>query len=185
MSEHAPHHETAHTPEAAAVEQRPRHATKPEQRAETAAEAARSLEAIRKQINEQSRTKQEAAQSGTEQPVAPTPAFVTRHLKLVTRTRLLKQVRQHLPLPEKAFSRVIHQPIVDSISETAGKTIARPSGLLSGGIFAFIGSGTFLYIAKHYGYRYNFFLWAMFFVGGFIVGLLIEGLLILVDRKRS
>jgi hypothetical protein len=184
MSEHAPHHEIAHTPETT-VEHLPTHATKPEKRAETAAEASRSLEAIRKDIAERAQTKSEVAQQGAERPAAPTPAFVTRQLKLVTRTRLLKQVRRHLPLPEKVLSKVIHQPVVDSISEVAGKTVARPSGLLSGGIFAFVGSSASLFIAKHYGYRYNFLLWAMFFVGGFLVGLVVEGLLTLANRMRS
>lgn len=186
MSEQAPRHESRRSPEATVEGHAERHVTKhTEQRAETAAAATKSLEIIRQNIAEQAKSKQEVNTSTAEQPAAENHAFVTRSLKVMARTRLLKQLRKQLPVSDRLFSRVIHQPIIDNTSELAGKTVGRPSGLLSGGIFAFVGSSVVLYIDKHYGYRYNFLLWAICFVGGFVVGLLLEAFIKLIAHRRS
>jgi hypothetical protein len=100
--------------------------------------------------------------------------LVNRDLKDTKYKRTLQSIRKDLSAPEKALSKIIHNPVVDALSATAERTIARPSGLLAGSICAFIGSSTFLYIAKHYGYTYNFMLMTLFFIGGFGLGLLIE-----------
>jgi hypothetical protein len=99
--------------------------------------------------------------------------------------RTLQSVQKDLSTPEKALSKVIHNPTVDALSEVAGKTVARPSGFLTGAIFAFVGSSAFLWISKHYGYKYNFLLFVIFFGVGFVVGLVLEALLRLVHRKSS
>lgn len=184
MSEHAPHHEKSHSPEATS-EHIEHVAHKPEQHAETATEAERPINEIRHDVAEQAHSKDEMVSDKNEKDDTAEPAFVTRSVKLQARTRLLKRIRGQLPAQQRALSRVIHQPVVDSLSELGGKTIARPSGLLSGGICAFLGSSLFLYIDKHYGYHYNFLLWAMFFVGGFVLGLVLEIVISLVVRLRS
>lgn len=186
MSEQAPNPELHRSPEANHETHVEQHATKhAEKRAETAAAATQSVEAIRHKIAEEAHSKREINTSKAEQPAGETHAFVTHNLKVMARRRLLKRVREQLPASDRVLSRVIHQPIIDSASELTGKTVGRPSGLLSGGIFAFIGSGTLLYIDKHYGYRYNFLLWALCFIGGFLIGLLIELVIKLVARPHS
>ena len=104
----------------------------------------------------------------------PAQALVGRDLKEIKYKRTLQSVQRGLSTPEKTLSKVIHNPAVDAVSSAAEKTIARPSGLLAGSIFAFIGSSVYLYISKHYGYEYNFLLFALLFFGGFGLGLLIE-----------
>lgn len=108
---------------------------------------------------------------------AAAPGLVNRDLKDTKYKRTLQSVRKDLSAPERALSKVVHNPVVDAISTTAEKTVARPSGLLAGSICAFVGSSLFLWIAKHYGYTYNFLLMTIFFAGGFVIGLLIEFLL--------
>jgi hypothetical protein len=60
------------------------------------------------------------------------------------------------------------------VSGATGQTLARPSGLLGGGICALLGSLIYLYLAKHIGFNYNYLLFVLFFGGGFIIGLVIE-----------
>ena len=114
---------------------------------------------------------------------AEAPSIVGKDLKEIKYKRTLQSVRKDLNAPEKVLSKVIHNPVVDAVSEVAEKTVARPSGFLSGSIFAFLGSSTFLYISKYYGYEYNFLLMALFFVGGFVLGLLIELLVRMLKRS--
>lgn len=115
---------------------------------------------------------------------APSELYVNKELKEQTFKRSMTRVRKQLSTPSRAFSKVIHQPAVDAVSRVGGKTVARPSGLLMGGIFAFIGSSFFLIMAKHYGFRYNYLMFVLFFAGGFAVGLVVEMLLFVFRRKK-
>jgi hypothetical protein len=102
------------------------------------------------------------------------PLYVNRELKQQTWNRSMNRVRKQLSAPNKALSKVIHQPAINAISNFGEKTVARPSGILAGGVCALIGSSFFLYMAKHYGFRYNYLLFFLFFIGGFFVGLILE-----------
>lgn len=115
---------------------------------------------------------------------APSELYVNQELKEQTWNRSMTRVRKHLSAPNRAFSKVIHQPVVDSVSRVSEKTIARPSGLLTGSIFAFLGSSFFLWMANHYGFEYNYLLFFLFFIGGFAVGLVVEMLLFVFRRKK-
>lgn len=95
----------------------------------------------------------------------------------------MRQIRSKLSKPDKTFSKVIHNKTVESVSEVSSKTIARPSGLLGGGICALLGSAYLLYMTKHYGFEYNYFVFFLLFVGGFFVGMFGELLLRYVFRK--
>lgn len=111
------------------------------------------------------------------------PTFINGELKDMAYRRTLKRVQNKLPAPARAFSKVVHNRGVEAVSEVVGKTVARPSGILSGGIFAFLGSSLLLWIARHYGYEYNYFVLVLIFIGGFFVGLLVEMGLRLANRR--
>lgn len=98
--------------------------------------------------------------------------------------RMLSSVRKRLSKPEKQLSKVVHQPVIEKLSDFGGKTIARPSGILFGGIFSFVGSlGAYL-IARHLGGELRYSVFAVCFVGGFLLGLFVElGLRLLRLRK--
>jgi len=112
------------------------------------------------------------------------PTFVNRELKGIAYKRTLTRTQKSLPAPARAFSKIIHNPAIEAVSEVAAKTVARRSGVLAGGILAFIGSSAYLWTTKQYGYEYNFLLIALFFIGGFALGLLVE-LLYRAGRMRK
>lgn len=111
--------------------------------------------------------------------------YVSRELKKEALRRTMTRVRKQLSAPARSFSKVIHQPVVDAVSQVGSKTVARPSGLLGGSICAFIGSSSFLWLAKHYGFNYNYLLFFLLFVGGFALGMVIELALFAFRRKRA
>ena len=117
-------------------------------------------------------------------PAAAEPQQINRDLRQITLRRELQHIRRQLPAPQRALSRVVHQPAVRVISEAAGKTISRPSGLLGGGLVALFGTTSYLYLAKHIGFSYNYFVFMALFVGGFIVGLVLELLVHLTTTSR-
>lgn len=121
----------------------------------------------------------------SEEASAPAPRLnVNRELRQITLRRELQHIRRKLPAPQRALSKVVHQPVVRATSEFAGKTVSRPSGLLGGGIVALIGTTTYLYLAKHIGFEYNYGVFILLFVGGFALGLLLELAVYLVMSSR-
>jgi hypothetical protein len=111
---------------------------------------------------------------------------VTDELRSVAKKRILTRVQKDLSTPERALSKVIHQPAVDAVSDLGARTVGRPTGILTGSILAFTGSLLTLYICKHYGYNYNFLLFALLFSAGFPIGVALEGgWWLLMRRKRA
>lgn len=111
--------------------------------------------------------------------------YVQKELKDIAYVRTLKRVRGKLNTAERPFSKLVHQPVVETLSGIGGKTIARPSGILAGGFCAVAGSLLALYMAKHYGFSYNYLLISLLFVGGFVVGILIELFVKLFSKNRK
>lgn len=194
MSEHAPknheqqrHLETLDELRNEVEHALPEHAEKQpadveKSRGEALAEAREHLAETRK--NEKQPNPLDKLEREQEAAQKPTTGHINANLKKITLQRELTQIRRHLSKPEQTLSKIIHQPVVRAISEASGKTVSRPSGLLGGGIMAFIGSTGYLLLAKNLGFnRYNYGAFIILFVGGFALGLALE--LIVWSAMRS
>jgi hypothetical protein len=95
-------------------------------------------------------------------------------LRDVAYERLLKRTRRHLNPTERPISAFIHQPAVNTITEALERSIGRSSGILMGGLAGLTGSLAYYFFARHYGYDYNFSVFPLLMVGGFIMGWLLE-----------
>jgi len=104
----------------------------------------------------------------------PTDAFVNGELKELAYARTLNRIRKGLRPASRTFSKVVHQPVVEAVSETTARTVGRPSGILGGGLLALAGTTAYYYITKHYGYDYSFFVFLGLLAIGFIAGWLME-----------
>ncbi len=93
----------------------------------------------------------------------------------------LTNIRRNLNKKDKILSSFINNTAVEKISESASKTIARPSGFLGGAILAFIGSLSYLVFVKYVGISYNYLLFFGFFIVGFLIGILLE---LVIKLKR-
>ncbi len=100
--------------------------------------------------------------------------YVDQNLVNISTKQIFNNIRHRLPIVDRNLSKIIHQPIIDQVSDKTSTTIARPSGVLGGAILAFIGSLSYLIFVKYVGITYNFIWFFIFFIGGFILGLLIE-----------
>lgn len=155
---------------------------------ESAKERSERLEHIRGQIEHEAKNKNKLnlidSKEHKHTPEARPP--INKDLKKTSLRKELSQVRSKLGPTDRLGSKIIHNPLVRSVSEVSSKTISRPSGLLGGGIVAFLGSGAYYYLTKHLGLRYNYLLFTLLFVGGFIVGIIIElGIYTLSSKKTT
>jgi hypothetical protein len=185
--------ETLITPENPSSE---RHAESSHNKAEGHHEAAqveseeqksKRLEHLRGQIEHEAADKKEAStfDNKTETSRTANRPPANKELKGIALKKELKHIRSRLGSTDKLGSKIIHNPVVRSISEVSSKTISRPSGLLGGGIVAFLGSGAYYYLTKHIGLRYNYLLFTLLFIAGFIVGLAIELGVYSLGSKKS
>ncbi len=100
--------------------------------------------------------------------------YIDRALKAVSLKNELRSIRQRLPLDQKILSKTIHQPVIRKASDVTSKTIARPIGLLVGGIFAFVGSLIYFFFDKYIGINYNYLVFVLLFILGYVVASLFE-----------
>jgi len=142
-----------------------------------------SIDKLKQSIHQEAKSTREFSIENRHDTDSQPVLGVQRELKANAYKRTLHKVQTHLRPTEQTFSKFIHRPKIEAVSEMSSKTIARPSGLLGGGILALIGSGILLYMSKHNGFRYNFTLFLLLFVSGFIVGALFE--IVLGRRSRS
>lgn len=180
------HHERKHTPETH-VETPKHHESekRPDKHHEKAKTAEKhynkhELEQLAKHVAKRSH---ETPIEESEKPVK-TQFGIQRDLKLQAYKQTLQKIRPRLSPAGRTFSKVIHQPTVEAISEVGSKTIARPSGVLGGGFMALVGGSAVLFISKYFGFEYNFFVYLLFLIIGFFGGIFME-LIISGIRPKS
>jgi hypothetical protein len=110
---------------------------------------------------------------------------VTKHLKKDAYKRVIKKTQNNLSKTEKTFSKAIHNPVIEKVSDVSAKTVARPSGILFGSIGAFVASLVIYFISKRSGFEYNYLLFVMVFVGGYFIGLIAELFYKLIKPQKS
>jgi len=105
-----------------------------------------------------------------ERPITVVDHDLVDHLTKKT----IQDVQSELKPIEKPLSKIINQPLVDKSSEILDKTVFRASGILGGSILAFAGSVSYLLFVNYTGITYNFELFFIFLISGFVVGVIIE-----------
>jgi len=139
-------------------------------------------------INEAEPITKEAITNHTEtekQDASNDVRWWSKELGRQTFDRTLTSVRRHLSAPEKQLSKFIHAPVVEKISDFGGKTVARPSGILLGGIFSFVGSLGVYLLARHLGGELRYSIFAATFIAGYLLGLVVELIWRLVARNKA
>ena len=188
MSEHAPKHNShEHAPSHEVADKAKEHLEALKNQAKEDGEKHKNgehIDAIKKTVENQAISGKEMMPSESAANTVIQDGYINRELKDMAFKRTMKNTRRHLSAPSRLVSKVIHQPIVEKMSEAASDTVARPSGIIGGGIFAVIGSLLLLWVTKHYGYEYNYLAFIVFVGTGFILGVAAEFLLHATALKK-
>ena len=118
-------------------------------------------------------------------PDGDKPQYIDRAMKALSLRNELNQIRQRLPASQRLLSKTIHQPVIRRTSEATAKTVTRPYGLLGGGVLAFLGSIVYLVFAKYIGIRYNYLIFILLFVAGYILASFIEAIAKLFSKPQT
>lgn len=110
-----------------------------------------------------------------------TPTFIDKSARQAGLAAEFNAIRAKLSPAQRLFSSSIHQPAIRQISSIGAKTVARPYGLLGGGVMAFCGSLVYLLFSKYIGIQYNYLIFLFLFAIGYILATLYE----LIFKRRQ
>lgn len=104
----------------------------------------------------------------------PKAQFVNSELRAMAYGRMMVRIRKQLPPPRRWFSQLVHFKPLDITAEAVARTVGRPSGFLGAGLLALGGSLAYYYVARRFGYDYQFFVFIFLMMAGFVGGWLTE-----------
>lgn len=146
--------------------------TRPESARHEALEQAKTIE-------KEKQPEQEAQEKSPE-----TRRPMSKKHRDATFSATMETVQADMSAPSRAFSKVIHNKVVDATSEAVGSTIARPNAILAGAMAAFIVTLAIYLIAKHYGYPLSGFETIGAFIAGWLIGTLFDFFRVMITGKR-
>lgn len=97
----------------------------------------------------------------------------------------MKQLQSELSPSQRAFSKFIHNPVVEKTSDAVGSTIARPNAMLSGAVVAFILVLAVYVVSKFYGYTLSGFETIGAFIAGWLLGILYDFFKVMITGKKA
>lgn len=145
-------------------------------RAENESSPAEKSEAEAREQLEKVIEKSEAEEVKPEKKKQPakTERLITKEDRKDSFKKTMETVQSQLPKSSRAFSRVIHNPTVERVSEVTGRTVARPNAILSGSVAAFILTLAIYTLAKINGYPLSGFETIAAFIIGWLAGMLFD-----------
>jgi hypothetical protein len=150
---------------------------------EKAAEKAR-VEALETAISIEKGSAEKARRPSEGPAPARRRGGISKKEKTASFKKHMAQVQAEMPAPQRAFSKVIHSPVVEKTSEFVGATVARPNAILSGAVVAFFLVLAVYLIAKNYGYVLSGFETIGAFIIGWVLGILYDYFRVLVTGKK-
>lgn len=118
------------------------------------------------------------------EPKTPAKNGFSKKDRKISYERTMKEVQSEMSAPSRAFSKVIHNRVVETSSEIIGSTIARPNAILGGSLAAFVLTFSVYMIAKTVGYPLSGFETIAAFVLGWILGILFDYFKVLITGKK-
>lgn len=96
----------------------------------------------------------------------------------------LKKARSGMSKPEKIFSHIIHNQIVDIISQTLSRTIARPLPILVGAVSATIIGSVIYIVSIIMGYSWSGSEIIILFALGWAAGMAYDYIILLIKGRN-
>lgn len=193
MSEKNPTKSAERRPESTAEQQREDHEQQErlrqdverraeQSKAERSQEVAAERRNVERLVESAERPQDSKAESAPAETERTTPARKSERQQAYE--AIMSDARADMPPAQRAFSKLIHNRVVESTSEVVGSTVARPNAILSGSFTAFIVVLGVYLVARHYGYPLSGSETIIAFAGGWLIGLLFDYLRTLISGRH-
>lgn len=156
-----------------------------ERKSETGENQGEQLESARRDTEAAfSRESGKESRSGGE-PTASGVGHATKRQRKDSYATTMKQIQSEMNSSSRTFSKFIHNPSVEKLSDAVGASVARPNAVLAGSMAAtFLTLFVFL-VAKQYGYRLSGFETIGTFFVGWLLGLIYDYARMMAAGRRS
>lgn len=148
-------------------------------------EAAARVEALKQAVSVEAGSAEKKSKEASSSPAKRRHGVVSKKERQASYNKHMKTLQSELPPAQRAFSKVIHNPVVEKTSEVVGSTVARPNAILAGAIVAFIAVLAVYLTAKHFGYVLSGFETIGAFIVGWVLGLLYDFFRVMVTGKKA
>ena len=142
-------------------------------------------EALKQAISVERGSAEKKGKESSGSPAKRRHGVVSKKERKTSYDQHMKHLQTELKPTQRAFSKVIHNPIIEKTSEAVGSTIARPNAILSGAVVAFFLVLAVYLVSKHYGYALSGFESIGAFIVGWILGLLYDFFKIMATGKSN
>lgn len=112
----------------------------------------KNVEHARDEVNKEAISGREIS-SGEDKPKGEDSSAPKYRSRKESYKHTMESVRSEMSAPARAFSKVIHNPVVERTSEVIGSTVARPNAILSGSLFAGLSVLALYLTARHFGFE--------------------------------
>ncbi|MFZ1250406.1 MAG: hypothetical protein WAR37_03105 [Candidatus Microsaccharimonas sp.] len=149
------------------------------------AEANARVEALKQAISVEAGSAEKKTKARTGSPAKRRHGVVSKKERNTSYKRHVKQLQSELKPSQRAFSKVIHNPVIEKTSEAVGNTVARPNAILAGAMVAFFLVLAVYLVAKFYGYPLSGFETIGAFIVGWVLGILYDFFKVMITGKKA
>lgn len=148
-------------------------------------EAKARAEALEQAVSVEAGSAEKKGKERSTTPANRRHGVVSKKERASSYKKHMKTLQAELPPTKRAFSKFIHNPVVEKTSEVVGSTVARPNAILAGAIVAFFAVLAVYLTAKHFGYVLSGFETIGAFIVGWVLGILYDFFKVMVTGKKS
>lgn len=142
-------------------------------------------EALEQAISVERGSAEKKKKEGAASPAKRRHGVVSKKERNASYKHHMKQLQSELKPGQRAFSKFIHNPVVEKTSEVVGSTVARPNAVLAGAVTAFVLVLAVYVVAKFYGYPLSGFETIGAFIVGWVLGMLYDFLKVMITGKKA
>lgn len=142
-------------------------------------------EALKEAISVERGSAEKKGKEASSSPAKRRHGVVSKKERKESYNQHMKHLQTELKPTQRAFSKVIHNPVIEKTSEVVGSTIARPNAILSGAVVAFFLVLAVYVVSKYYGYALSGFESIGAFIVGWVLGLLYDFFKVMVTGKNT
>lgn len=142
-------------------------------------------EALKEAISVERGSAEKKGKEASGSPAKRRHGVVSKKEREVSYKHHMKQLQSELKPSQRAFSKFIHNPVVEKTSDAVGSTIARPNAVLAGAMVAFFLVLGVYVVSKYYGYTLSGFETIGAFIVGWILGILYDFFRVMITGKKA
>ena len=142
-------------------------------------------EALKEAVSVESGSAEKKRKESASAPAKRRHGVVSKREREASYKHHMKQLQSELTPTQRAFSKFIHNPVIEKTSEVVGSTVARPNAILAGAVVAFVLVLAVYLVSKFYGYTLSGFETIGAFLVGWVLGILYDFFKVMITGKKA